>query len=118
MTSDLLREAYCAMLHNRRRTTLTMLGMAWGIATVVILLAFGSGLERAITLMFSSWGTDVIGVFPSQYAAFQRPSPSLGQLAAKPSETARYDLNPSSTHQARSARRALLGALGWRGDLA
>jgi putative ABC transport system permease protein len=54
------------MLHNRRRTTLTMLGMAWGIATVVILLAFGSGLERAITLMFSSWGTDVIGVFPGR----------------------------------------------------
>jgi len=36
------------MQHNRRRTTLTMLGMAWGIATVVILLAFGSGFERAI----------------------------------------------------------------------
>jgi putative ABC transport system permease protein len=43
-----------------------MLGMAWGIATVVILLAFGSGLEHAITLMFSSWGTDVIGAFPGR----------------------------------------------------
>jgi len=66
MTSDLLREAYGAMQHNRRRTTLTMLGMAWGIATVVILLAFGSGFERAINLIFSSWGTDVIGVFPGR----------------------------------------------------
>jgi putative ABC transport system permease protein len=66
MTSDLLREAYGAMQHNRRRTTLTMLGMAWGIATVVILLAFGSGFERAITLIFSSWGTDVIGAFPGR----------------------------------------------------
>ncbi len=66
MTSDLLREAYEAMQHNRRRTTLTMLGMAWGIATVVILLAFGSGFERAINLIFSSWGTDVIGVFPGR----------------------------------------------------
>lgn len=66
MTRDLLREAYGAMRHNRRRTALTMLGMAWGIATVVILLAFGSGLERAITLMFSSWGTDVIGAFPGR----------------------------------------------------
>jgi putative ABC transport system permease protein len=54
------------MKHNRRRTTLTMLGMAWGIATVVILLAFGSGLERAISLMFSSWGIDVIGAFPGR----------------------------------------------------
>ena len=66
MTRDLLKEAYGAMRHNRRRTALTMLGMAWGIATVVILLAFGSGLERAITLMFSSWGTDVIGAFPGR----------------------------------------------------
>jgi putative ABC transport system permease protein len=66
MTNDLLKEAYGAMQHNRRRTTLTMLGMAWGIATVVILLAFGSGFERAIDIIFSSWGTDVIGVFPGR----------------------------------------------------
>jgi putative ABC transport system permease protein len=66
MTSDLFREAYGAMQHNRRRTTLTMLGMAWGIATVVILLAFGSGFERAISMIFSSWGTDVIGAFPGR----------------------------------------------------
>jgi putative ABC transport system permease protein len=66
MTSDLLKEAYSAMQHNRRRTALTMLGMAWGIATVVILLAFGSGFERAINLIFSSWGTDVIGAFPGR----------------------------------------------------
>ena len=66
MIRDLLSEAYGAMRHNRRRTTLTMLGLAWGIATVVILLAFGSGFERAIDLIFSSWGTDIIGVFPGR----------------------------------------------------
>jgi len=66
MTRDLLKEAYGAMRHNRRRTTLTMLGMAWGIATVVILLAFGSGFERAIGVIFSSWGVDVIGAFPGR----------------------------------------------------
>src|ERR1700681_4891932 len=66
MTRDLLKEAYGAMQHNRRRTTLTMLGMAWAIATVVILLAFGSGFERAISVIFSSWGVDVIGAFPGR----------------------------------------------------
>ncbi len=66
MTSDLLREAFGAMQHNRRRTTLTMLGMAWGIATVIILLAFGSGFEHAIGIIFSSWGIDVIGAFPGR----------------------------------------------------
>src|SRR5271156_386113 len=66
MFRDLFQEAYGAMRHNRRRTALTMLGMAWGIATVVILLAFGSGFERAIDVIFSSWGTDVIGAFPGR----------------------------------------------------
>jgi putative ABC transport system permease protein len=66
MTRDLLKEAYGAMLHNRRRTTLTILGMAWGLATVIILLAFGSGFERGINLVFSSFGTDVIGAFPGR----------------------------------------------------
>ena len=66
MTRDLLKEAVGAMQYNRRRTALTMLGMAWGIATVVILLAFGSGFERAIGIIFSSWGTDVIGAFPGR----------------------------------------------------
>ena len=35
------------MRHNRRRTALTMLGMAWGIATVVMLLAYGDGFGQA-----------------------------------------------------------------------
>jgi putative ABC transport system permease protein len=43
-----------------------MLGMAWGIATVVILLAFGSGFENAINLIFASFGTDWVGVFPGR----------------------------------------------------
>jgi putative ABC transport system permease protein len=33
---------------------------------VVILLAFGSGFERAISMIFSSWGTDIIGAFPGR----------------------------------------------------
>src|SRR5271167_92831 len=66
MTRDLLQEAFGAMQYNRRRTALTMLGMAWGIATVVILLAFGSGFEHAIGIIFSSWGVDVIGAFPGR----------------------------------------------------
>src|SRR5271154_481736 len=66
MTRDLLKEAFGAMQYNRRRTALTMLGMAWGIATVVILLAFGSGFESAIGMIISSWGTDTIGAFPGR----------------------------------------------------
>jgi putative ABC transport system permease protein len=66
MLRDLLQEAYSAMKHNRRRTTLTMLGMAWGIATVVLLLAYGAGFSRAIHNIFETWGVKVIGVFPGR----------------------------------------------------
>jgi len=45
---------------------LTMLGMAWGIATVVLLLSYGAGFERAIMYFFSSFGSNMIGVFPGR----------------------------------------------------
>jgi len=66
MMKDLLQQANSAMRHNRRRTALTMLGMAWGIATVVLLLAYGSGFGRAITTIFSHFGVKIIGVFPGR----------------------------------------------------
>ncbi|HTK94645.1 MAG TPA: ABC transporter permease [Terriglobales bacterium] len=66
MLRDLLTESVEAMRYNRRRTMLTMLGMAWGIATVVLLLAYGSGFSRAVDAIFSNFGTKLIGVFPGR----------------------------------------------------
>ena len=66
MTRDLLQEAYSAMRHNRRRTALTMLGMAWGIATVVMLLAYGDGFSRAIKNIFANFGTKLMIVVPNR----------------------------------------------------
>ena len=66
MTRALLDQAYSSLKHNRRRSALTMLGMAWGIATVVILLAYGAGFERAIMYFFSQFGANMIGVFPGR----------------------------------------------------
>ncbi len=66
MFRDLLREAYNAMRHNRRRTALTMLGMAWGIATVVMLLAYGDGFGQACANIFANFGTKLVIVVPGQ----------------------------------------------------
>src|ERR1700720_2241375 len=66
MFRDLLREAYGAMRHNRRRTTLTMLGMAWGIATVVMLLAYGNGFGQACANIFANFGTKLVIVVPGK----------------------------------------------------
>jgi putative ABC transport system permease protein len=66
MLKDLVQQAYEALSYNRRRSMLTMLGMAWGIATVVLLLAYGSGFGRAIQNIFANFGAKVIGVFPGR----------------------------------------------------
>jgi putative ABC transport system permease protein len=66
MMRDLLQEAYTAMRHNRRRTALTMLGMAWGIATVVMLLAYGNGFGEACANIFKNFGTKLVIVVPGQ----------------------------------------------------
>src|ERR1700677_3452123 len=66
MIIDLANQAYNALRHNRRRTVLTMLGMAWGIATVVLLLAYGSGFERGLWVAFRSFGTNLVFIFPGR----------------------------------------------------
>lgn len=66
MLRDIWGQAWEAMLYNRRRTAITMIGMAWGIATVVLLLAYGAGFDRAVQTIFAQWGTNVIGVFPGR----------------------------------------------------
>lgn len=66
MLKSILAQSWEAMLYNRRRTTITMVGMAWGIATVVLLLAYGAGFSRAIEAIFAQWGTNIIGVFPGR----------------------------------------------------
>jgi putative ABC transport system permease protein len=64
MLGDLGTQAFNALKHNRRRSVLTMLGMAWGIATVVLLLAYGSGFQNALMIAFRTFGGNLVGVFP------------------------------------------------------
>jgi putative ABC transport system permease protein len=66
MHRDLLEQAFGAMRHDLRKTILTMLGMAWGIATVVLLLAYGNGFGQAITNIFQSFGDKAVGIFPGR----------------------------------------------------
>jgi putative ABC transport system permease protein len=66
MHRDLLGQAFAAMRHDLRKTTLTMAGMAWGIATVVLLLAYGNGFGRAIESIFESFGATAVGIFPGR----------------------------------------------------
>jgi len=66
MYRDLFKQAYSAMRHDLRKTVLTMAGMAWGIATVVLLLSYGNGFGKAIEVIFQSFGATAVGVFPGR----------------------------------------------------
>jgi len=66
MMRDVLHEAYAAMRHNRRATMLTMMGMAWGIATVVMLLAYGDGFGQACANIFANFGTKLMILVPGR----------------------------------------------------
>ena len=66
MLRDILGQAWEAILYNRRRTAITMIGMAWGVATVVLLLAYGAGFSRAFEAIFAEFGTHTIGAFPGR----------------------------------------------------
>jgi len=57
LPKDVLSEAYVALRNNRRRSAITVLGMAWGIATVVLLLAYGTGFSTAIVNIFKSYAS-------------------------------------------------------------
>jgi putative ABC transport system permease protein len=66
MLIDILTQAWNAMIANLRRTAITMIGMAWGIATVVLLLGYGAGFSKAVEAIFAQWGTNTIGFFPGR----------------------------------------------------
>lgn len=66
MFGDLGKQAYNALRYNQRRSLLTMLGMAWGIATVVLLLAYGTGFQRGLMVAFRTFGGNLIAIFPGR----------------------------------------------------
>jgi putative ABC transport system permease protein len=66
MNRDLLSQAIAAMRHDLRKTLLTMAGMAWGIATVVLLMSYGNGFGNAIEAIFQSFGATAVGIFPGR----------------------------------------------------
>ena len=63
---ELISQGAQALMRNRLRSVLTMLGIVWGLASVVILLAYGQGLGGSVLHAFLSMGNNVIVLFPGQ----------------------------------------------------
>ena len=66
MLKELILQGWQALMRNRMRSILTMLGITWGLVSVVILLAYGQGLGGGILAAFSAMGNNVIVLWPGQ----------------------------------------------------
>jgi len=63
---ELIQQSCTALLRNRMRSALTMLGITWGVISVVLLLAFGEGLGGGIMSAVGNMGNNVIVIWPGQ----------------------------------------------------
>lgn len=63
---DALHLTLSSVIGQRMRSLLTALGIAIGIASVVLLTAIGSGIHHFILAEFTQFGTNIIGINPGR----------------------------------------------------
>lgn len=63
---DLLSMTFSSVTAQRQRSLLTALGIAVGIAAVVLLTAIGEGIHRFVLAEFTQFGTHLIGINPGK----------------------------------------------------
>ena len=64
---DIVREAFIGLARNRTRALLSMLGISWGIVSVVMLLSYGDGFRDALARGFrGAFGDGVVIAWPGQ----------------------------------------------------
>jgi putative ABC transport system permease protein len=78
MLTEIIIEAWTALRRNYTRSFLTMLGIVWGIATVTLLIAYGSSFRSILVNGFDAFGKSVVICWPQQTS--EQPG---GQRAGK-----------------------------------
>ena len=75
---DSMRFSIVSVVARRMRTGLTALGIAIGVAVVILLTAIGEGLHGYILNEFSQFGSNLVGINPGKSVTFGTPSGALG----------------------------------------
>lgn len=70
LTSDLLTTAFKGITVNKSRSSLTMLGIIIGVASVVLMVSMGASFQNYILTQIASIGTNTMDVFPSGLQKF------------------------------------------------
>jgi len=67
LAREIVREAFYGIARNRMRAGLSMLGISWGIVSVVTLMAYGNGFQGAIMSGFrGAFSNGVVVIWPGQ----------------------------------------------------
>ena len=69
-TPDFLRLTGSSVVFHRGRSFLTALGIAVGIAAVVLLTSIGEGVQKYVLAEFTQFGTNLIGINPGRAKTF------------------------------------------------
>jgi putative ABC transport system permease protein len=64
--SEIVRQSIDSLLRNRLRSGLTMLGIVWGMVTVVLLLSYGKSVGQGVLNGFLGIGNNVIMIWGGQ----------------------------------------------------
>jgi putative ABC transport system permease protein len=81
LIADSTRFALQAITSHRMRSFLTLLGIAVGIAAVILLTSIGEGVHRFVLAEFTQFGTNVIGVAPGKVKTGGQPPTGIPTTA-------------------------------------
>ena len=83
--TESIRIALRALLSNKLRAILTMLGIIIGVGAVITLMSVGKGVELLVQESFQSVGSDLLFVFPGSIegsSSTKRPEMTMGDYRA------------------------------------
>ncbi|GAC1435372.1 MAG: ABC transporter permease [Terriglobales bacterium] len=66
MLTEIIHEAWVALKRNYTRSLLTVVGIVWGIATVTLLIAYGSSFRNILVSGFDAFGKSAVICWPQQ----------------------------------------------------
>ncbi len=72
-TFEYIRLAMRALRTNKIRSILTMLGIIIGVASVILLVSIGTGLQNFVTEQFTALGSNTLWVMPGEVDLSQGP---------------------------------------------
>jgi len=77
--AEIGREAFIGLMRNRMRAGLSMLGISWGIVSVVMLLAYGEGFNQALLRGFQGAFSDGVTIMFAGQTSMQAGGERAGR---------------------------------------